>query len=289
MPRVDWPWGEFKRHPDGTYSHQCGAVISRSGRLWISKRADGATEQQHSSLREAARYLYSHDPACWAHAPGFGSFQPSGRRLNASGGLMLETGELDLGRVFRARTCERFPAEPFAVRYLARKAFGVAICTKCSLPMAEFRLRKMPYVVDRVSDYPFSPPRDFRAWWYSPSLDDEALNDPSLAWAFVVCECGHPIWYHPEAMKLSYELDRAQIAATRNQRIRDAEGYYTEDDIQRLLKAQDGRCAYCRDVFTKELKVTVDHIVSLASGGTHWPSNICLACPVCNSKKGTMS
>ena len=202
---------------------------------------------------------------------------------------MVETGELELGRVFTARTCERFPVEPFAIRQLERKAFGVATCAKCSLHMTAFRLRKMPYVVDRVSDYPFNPPRDFRAWWNSPSLDDEAVGDPSLAWAFVVCDCGHPIWNHPEAMKLSYELDRAQIAATRNQRVRDADGYYTDDDVQRIFKTQDGRCAYCRDVFSEALKPTVDHIVPLAAGGMHWPSNLCLACQTCNSKKGAMS
>jgi hypothetical protein len=112
MSENDWRWGEFRRQADGTYSHQCGAGIARSGRLWISKHADGVTERQHSSLREATRYLYSHDPACWIHAPGFGSFQPSGRRLHPSGGLMLETGELEHGKVFTARTCERFPVEP---------------------------------------------------------------------------------------------------------------------------------------------------------------------------------
>jgi 5-methylcytosine-specific restriction endonuclease McrA len=289
MSDVHFRWGEFKRHPDGSHLHQCGAKVTRVGRNWISTQADGVTARPHASLRDATRYLYANDPSCWAHAPGFGSFEPMGRRLNPSGGFMIETSELELGTVFTARTCERFQIEKFAIRHFERNAFGKASCAKCGLPMTAFRLRKVPYVVDRVSDYPFNPSRDFRAGFWRLCLDDEAITDSTLAWAFVACECGHPIWYHPETRKLSYDLDRAQTKAIRNERVRDADGYYTDDDIQCILKQQEGQCAFCRCTFSESLKYTVDHIVPLASGGTHWPSNICLACGMCNSRKGAMS
>jgi 5-methylcytosine-specific restriction endonuclease McrA len=288
VSEVKWRWGEFKRHLDGTHLHQCGAKVARDGRHWISTYADGVTEQRHSSLNAATKHLYSNDPNCWWQSPGFGSFMAFGRRLNPSGGLMVETGEHADAKAFTARTCERFRVEPYAIRLFQRKAFGQASCAKCGLAMAVFRLRKLSYVADRVSDYPFNPASDFRAWFASQSLDDEAAEDPSLAWAFVACECGHPVWHHPQASELSHALDRARIANTRNNRIRDAEGYYTDDDIRQIFESQAGRCAYCGDAFSEVLKPTVDHVVALASGGSHWPSNLCLACQPCNSRKGTM-
>ncbi len=289
MSEPEHRWGQFTRLSDGRYVHECGASVARVGRQWRSTTADGTSAVQHSSLREATAHLYSKDPDCWVHAPGFGGFQPAGRRLNPSGGLLVEVGELEQRLVLTARTSERFPVARFAIRHFEVHAFSAAACVRCNSPMTEFRLRKMRYTVDLVSGYPFNPYRDFRATWTTPSHVDEAKDNPSLSWAFMVCHCGHPVWHHPDARSFSYELDRRQIKATRNERVRDAEGYYTEEDVQAILRRQDGRCAYCAEAFCDVLKPTVDHIVPLATGGTHWPSNLCLACGPCNSKKGSMS
>lgn len=58
--------------------------------------------------------------------------------------------------------------------------------------------------------------------------------------------------------------------------------------IRGLFAAQRGRCAYCRGKLVSEgpAKFHIDHIVPLAAGGAHAPSNLQLACPGCNVRKG---
>lgn len=66
-----------------------------------------------------------------------------------------------------------------------------------------------------------------------------------------------------------------------------APGRYTPSDIALLLTRQSERCQYC---CTKLVgKFHVDHIISLARGGTNYPSNICIACPSCNHRKSKSS
>jgi len=86
-------------------------------------------------------------------------------------------------------------------------------------------------------------------------------------------------------MEMEGRLARLEKDWERKQRIRDAEGHYTAEDIKKLHTLQDGRCLYCDILFTNEKKYTIDHIESLVSGGSHWPENLCLACHSCNSKK----
>lgn len=51
---------------------------------------------------------------------------------------------------------------------------------------------------------------------------------------------------------------------------------------ERLLVLQRGLCAACKEVLKK---FHVDHIVPLALGGAHEPSNLQLLCPPCNRSK----
>jgi len=76
----------------------------------------------------------------------------------------------------------------------------------------------------------------------------------------------------------------ASWAQNRASRKRGAEGQFTAADIQRIFKLQSGRCAYCR-IKLKLSKVSRDHIVSLAKGGTNHPRNLQVLCPLCNSRK----
>jgi hypothetical protein len=73
-------------------------------------------------------------------------------------------------------------------------------------------------------------------------------------------------------------------ASDRDQRVRrsKAEGRYTEEDIQRILKLQRGRCAICAIRLTK---IHRDHIQPLKHGGTNYARNIQITCRTCNETK----
>lgn len=71
----------------------------------------------------------------------------------------------------------------------------------------------------------------------------------------------------------------------RKQKIKNAEGFHTVNDILELLKKQKGRCAGCCDALDGK-DYHVDHIQPIALGGSNWPSNLQLMCPFCNMSKG---
>lgn len=57
------------------------------------------------------------------------------------------------------------------------------------------------------------------------------------------------------------------------------------DEIIDLKRKAKNKCFYCK----KKCKLTLDHIIPLARGGTHSIDNIVFACLSCNcSKKSTM-
>lgn len=91
-----------------------------------------------------------------------------------------------------------------------------------------------------------------------------------------------------KAMQVVYRQEnrekRRAWNANRKAQKRQAEGCFTADDINRIRRDQKGKCAYCRGSLDK-LGEHQDHIISLAAGGTNWPSNIQLTCPSCNCSK----
>ena len=52
------------------------------------------------------------------------------------------------------------------------------------------------------------------------------------------------------------------------------------------LERQRGACQHCRQPFSNSLRPTIDHVVPLARGGDHAPTNCQLLCKSCNSRKG---
>lgn len=80
-------------------------------------------------------------------------------------------------------------------------------------------------------------------------------------------------------------LDKVALKARlRRARHAGAAGKYTADDLTKIRRLQNDRCAYCRI----ELAGAgyVDHIVALTKGGSNWPTNLQLVCRPCNSSKG---
>jgi 5-methylcytosine-specific restriction endonuclease McrA len=95
---------------------------------------------------------------------------------------------------------------------------------------------------------------------------------------------------HPELMKARRHAEHVKYphvtriqGIRRRARLRGAEGHHTFDDIRAQYKSQNGRCWWCG----KSVGDTyhVDHLVPLARGGSNWPNNLVIACPMCNSSK----
>ena len=62
---------------------------------------------------------------------------------------------------------------------------------------------------------------------------------------------------------------------------RGAEGRFTAKDTNRILKSQDGMCAYCYESDNLHL----DHKVPISRGGTNWPDNLQYLCAFHNLSK----
>lgn len=71
----------------------------------------------------------------------------------------------------------------------------------------------------------------------------------------------------------------------RKARVKGVGGKHTSDDIKRQYEKQSGLCYWCETAVGK--KYHVDHVVPIIRGGTNDPSNIVIACPLCNLSKGT--
>src|SRR6266849_10817743 len=56
---------------------------------------------------------------------------------------------------------------------------------------------------------------------------------------------------------------------------------------ERIAEANGYRCSYCAtSQFTIGYRLTIDHIIPEARGGTSVEENLCLACVACNKFKG---
>ena len=64
---------------------------------------------------------------------------------------------------------------------------------------------------------------------------------------------------------------------------RDAPGSFTFDEWYALCQKYEFRCLRCGE---QNVKLTVDHVVPLSKGGSHWISNLQPLCGPCNSSKG---
>ena len=71
--------------------------------------------------------------------------------------------------------------------------------------------------------------------------------------------------------------------ATRQNRINSSFEHYTGDDLIRIYKLQNGKCAYCKQPLEK--KYEVDHIIPLSKDGSNAARNIQLCCASIKGKR----
>lgn len=63
----------------------------------------------------------------------------------------------------------------------------------------------------------------------------------------------------------------------------EVDGFYTWDDLKRLMIQQDARCVYCGTSIQDGYHI--DHKTPLSRGGNNSSDNIHLTCPTCNLRK----
>lgn len=240
----------------GRYRHFCGACVLRTGGKWTARFVDGSSHSGLSTAKAAVTFIELNDPSFWT----FDGWTSGG----CIAGLWLETAFIDgdrSNRLFIASTDDGVTLAPLVERMFKKHIFWTATCARCWRPMMEFKLEPRLYF---QAGFPRSRSGKGRS--------------------FLVCDCGHPVW-RGNIVKLETKLLRAESSVRRHRRVKDAEGSYTPEDIKTIVSEQNGRCFYCDVLFCNETPYTIDHIESLASGGSHWPDNLCLACRNCNFSK----
>ncbi|HJT55833.1 MAG TPA: HNH endonuclease [Ktedonobacteraceae bacterium] len=86
--------------------------------------------------------------------------------------------------------------------------------------------------------------------------------------------------------KAEYQKHRERYIVKAHKRralILNAPGNHTAEDIRQQFKRQKGKCHYCHN---KLAKYHIEHVVPVTRGGSNDMSNIVLACPPCNWRKG---
>lgn len=99
-------------------------------------------------------------------------------------------------------------------------------------------------------------------------------------WASLNKETGRE-WREANTDKIRVYV--AVSKSRRRSRIEDAGGKFTKSDIDRIYKAQKGKCAYCRTSLKNGYHI--DHIQPLARLGSNYPRNLQLCCDDCNHSK----
>jgi 5-methylcytosine-specific restriction endonuclease McrA len=96
-----------------------------------------------------------------------------------------------------------------------------------------------------------------------------------------------PEYFRKKGLEHYYRNKEAYLAHARKRKARKmgADGDFTKADIDRIMKAQGGRCAHCKTSVKRRRHI--DHIIPLARGGSNWPSNLQILCPQCNMSKGS--
>jgi len=105
---------------------------------------------------------------------------------------------------------------------------------------------------------------------------------------YIICVKSQELQGIPEILKsVKNKVKSVRSLKKRAQRELDADGAYSENDIEKLFEIQNGRCFYCMCNLhsNSQRKFSIDHLVPLFKGGSNWPLNLVLSCKSCNSRK----
>lgn len=79
-------------------------------------------------------------------------------------------------------------------------------------------------------------------------------------------------------------LEQARVYASQRRALKlAAEGFCSTDKLIARFQFHGNCCVYCGATD----RLTVDHMIPLARGGTNWPANLVPACETCNGRKHT--
>ena len=105
----------------------------------------------------------------------------------------------------------------------------------------------------------------------------------------------YQVAYRLENKILIDERDRAYRERTKEQqavwrrnyksRRKGADGFFAVGDVLAIFGRQSGLCFWCGCDIRSEYHV--DHFIPLVKGGSNLPANIVLACPTCNTSRGS--
>jgi 5-methylcytosine-specific restriction endonuclease McrA len=127
---------------------------------------------------------------------------------------------------------------------------------------------------------------DNKAW---REANRERKNETARRWIASNPEIGKRKWQREKERnheKIKLRL-RAKEAKRRGQKLASGE-HHTAQDLIELFIEQKGLCAYCEADLIEAGQHT-DHIQPLARGGSNGRANLCLACRVCNVRKGALT
>ncbi len=114
----------------------------------------------------------------------------------------------------------------------------------------------------------------------------ERRNEYSAAW-----RAANPDYVKAYHKTEAGRVTRARAAAKRRGLLATCDATLTAQEWAGIILAYEGRCAYCKvklreGGLKKGNKLTMDHVIPLARGGTHTASNTVPSCAQCNSRKG---
>jgi 5-methylcytosine-specific restriction endonuclease McrA len=231
----------------GSFRHYSGARLLRNGSRWNAIGDKGTIHPFRKSASAALKLTGRYnDIADWGRDYGTVSHPTSAIGKD--------------GVLFAFVSRDGSPFTPFVVSSLKRRFHGYARCVKCKNLMAEFRLAQI--------------------WQF-----DGAVSDSQT---YLVCVCGYAVWHMETDVYFGaqYSMDQCARSWKRTQNIKAAGGKHTPQEIDAILKLQEGRCIYCHALITDLKRPTRDHLVPLSYGGTAWALNLVLACHSCNSRRG---